>query len=100
MDIDNLYEGIKPLAEQLQQLYKQAYVLYKPEVDHLIKAQIKDENTIQHLLDGLLDFCADSQVLLLFKKLCRYYWDINPVATADYVNFYREMWDSESLPAR
>jgi hypothetical protein len=97
MEKSNLLEEIKPLIEQLQQLYKQAYIIYKPQVEHLIRAQVTDENTIQHLLDVLLDNCGDSQVLSLFKKLCRYYWDINPVATAEYVNFYREMWDSESL---
>ena len=40
--------------------------------------------------------CADNEVLLLFRKLCRYYWEINPQATADYVNFYRRMWDDDS----
>jgi hypothetical protein len=44
----------------------------------------------------MLSFCFDEQMLLLYKKLCRYYWDLNPQATADYVNYYREMWDEES----
>ena len=34
-------------------------------------------------------------ILQLYKKLCRHYYYINPAATADYVNIYREMWDSE-----
>ena len=51
------------------------------------------QNHIDHILDGLLDFCFDESILLLFKKLCRYYLNINPIATADYINFYREMWD-------
>ncbi len=96
MEKSKLFEEIKTLIERLQQLYKQAYIIYKPQVEHLIRAQITDENTIQYLLDDLLDNCGDSQVLSLFKKLCRYYWDINPVATAEYVNFYREMWDNEN----
>jgi hypothetical protein len=36
-------------------------------------------------------------MLLLYKKLCRYYWKINPQATADYINYYREMWDNDSF---
>jgi hypothetical protein len=91
-----MIEDLKPLIEQLQQLYKQAYLVHKPQVDYVIKAQIKDENAIQHLLDSLLDNCADSDVLTLFKKLCRYYWAINPQATADYVGYYREMWDDDA----
>jgi nucleoside-triphosphatase len=35
----------------------------------------------------------------LYKKLCRYYFGIDPKATVNYVNAYREMWDSESSPA-
>ena len=56
----------------------------------------KDDKDIQRLLDGLLDFCGDENVLLLYKKLCRYYWDINPQATAEYINIYRETWDYEN----
>jgi len=43
----------------------------------------------------LLEHACNEEVLLLYKKLCRYYWDINPQATVDYVNYYREMWDNE-----
>lgn len=91
-----MIKDLKPLVEQLHQLHLQAYRQYLPEVDALIKNKIKDDVAIQALLDGLLDFCADEQMLLLFKKTCRYYWYINPKATADYINYYRETFDSES----
>jgi hypothetical protein len=87
---------IKALAEQIQALNKQAFILYQPEVDALINAKIKDDKTIQRLLERILDFAHDAQILLLFKKMCRYYWTINPAATAEYVNLYREMWDSKN----
>jgi hypothetical protein len=93
---EDLFEAIKPLAEQMQQLYKQAYIAYQPQVERLIKMRVKDENTIEHLLDGILDFCADSEMLLLYKQLCRYYWHINPQATAEHIMMYREMWDSDA----
>lgn len=31
----------------------------------------------------------------MYKKLCRHYWDIDPAATAYYVNAYREYWDGD-----
>jgi hypothetical protein len=31
--------------------------------------------------------------LSLYKKLCRYYFKINPEVTASYVYAYRDMWD-------
>ena len=43
----------------------------------------------------MLDFCFDDAVLVLYKKLCRYYYDIDPEATVSYVNAYRDMWDKK-----
>jgi hypothetical protein len=32
---------------------------------------------------------------MLYRRLCRHYWQFNPEATVSYINAYREMWDSE-----
>lgn len=88
-------ENIKPLVEQIAFIHHQAYYDYKPQVEQLVASKVTDDNTIQLLLDKLLDHACNDEVLILYKKLCRYYWDFNPQATADYVNYYREMWDSE-----
>jgi hypothetical protein len=92
-----MIDDIKNLIESQQQLAQQAYIAYLPEVENIIKNEIVNNNTIELLLDYMLDFCFDDRMLSLFKKLCRYYWDINPQATANYVNYYRERWDSDSL---
>ncbi|MFV8328466.1 hypothetical protein [Flavobacterium sp. ZS1P14] len=94
-NLDNLIDQLKPLIAQIQQLQEQAYSICKPQVDDLIKTQTKDKNTIERLLDYLLDHCGNEKVLTLFKKLCRYYWDINPRATADYIQAYREIWEDD-----
>jgi len=91
-----MIDDLQPLIKQLQALHQQAYRQYLPQVDALIQINTKDDNTIQTLLDKLLDFCGEEQMVLLFKKLCRYYWVINPEATADYINYYREIFDPES----
>lgn len=91
-----MIEDLIPLIKQLQALHRQAYWQYLPKVDALIQNNMKDDKTIQAVLDRLLDFCGEEQMLSLFKKLCRYYWDINPQATADYINLYRELFDAES----
>jgi hypothetical protein len=88
---------LKKLAQSLVSLNEQAYHVYLPLVDAIIQSKSKDENEIGHLLDRILDIACSEKGLLLYKKLCRYYWDINPNATALYINSYREMWDEESL---
>jgi hypothetical protein len=44
----------------------------------------------------MFDFCFDDEMLSLYKKLCRYYFDIDPEATVSYVNFYRGMCDENA----
>ncbi|MEI7676230.1 MAG: hypothetical protein WCJ03_05570 [Bacteroidales bacterium] len=92
----NPISELRYFVERLNELSKQAYAAYKPQVDALINSKTTDNQQIEQLLDLLLDFCSDSQMLLLYKKLCRYYWELNPEATARYINYYREMWDNES----
>lgn len=60
-----------------------------------MRSRSRDTRHIEHTLDGLLGFCGYDPALLLYKKLCRHYWDIDPAATASYINAYRNMWDSE-----
>ena len=90
-----LLEHVKTMMEQIAMIHQQAYNYYKPQVELLIASKVRDENSIQHLLDHLLDHACNDEVLLLYKKLCRYYWDLNPQATVNYIHYYREMWGDE-----
>jgi hypothetical protein len=93
--LDDLVKSIGELAKARNQLARRAEQQYSLEVKAILKAQNRDPQRIEHLLDGLLDFCFDSEVLHLYKKLCRYYFKIDPEATASYVYAYRDMWDEE-----
>jgi len=86
---DNLHQ----LAGQMVALFRQAVPLANAEVDTIIQRGERDSARIDHQLDDMLSFCCDPDMLLVFKRLCRYYFDIDPVATAEHVNAYREMWD-------
>lgn len=92
---DNLVQSIGELAEDAQKLARQAVQQYSAEVDAIMKAQIRDSQRIERCLDGILDFCFDDGMLSLYKKLCRYYYEIDPEATVSYVSAYREMWDQK-----
>ena len=96
---DDSYDAFKnkifELAGFLSELYRQALVEYTPVVESIIRSKSRDIRHIEHTLDHLLDCSCDDEVLQLFKKLCRYYYTIDPVSTADYVLAYRDMWDSD-----
>ena len=91
----DLVENIGDLVESISGLARRAVAEYAPIVNAIVSEPCHDIRHIERTLDGLLDFCFDPEALLLYKKLCRHYYAIDPSATAEYVNAYREMWDSE-----
>ena len=60
-----------------------------------VRSKRQDKAQIEQTLDGLLSFCGFAPALELYRRLCRHYWDIDPVATAFYVDLYRTTWDAD-----
>lgn len=98
MEDNELMNSLSEVVKEHQQLVKRALGIYSVQVSELINSQTKNNEEIQHLLDGLLNFCFDDDFLLLFKKVCRYYYPINPQVTVNYVYRYRDLWDENYQP--
>jgi hypothetical protein len=96
MSDDDAMQAILTLAGSMRELQQQAAQQYKPVVDGILLTRSRDIRHIEQTLDCLLDFCGHEPVLEMYKKLCRHYWDIDPAATAYYINAYREYWDSDA----
>jgi hypothetical protein len=90
-----MFKDIEKYLKNFRVIEKQAIEIYSITVEDIIVSKSEDKKLIEHIFDGMLGFCYDEDMLKLFKKLCRYYYDIDPHATADYINIYREMWDNE-----
>jgi hypothetical protein len=88
-------EAILALARSVIELHQRMIALSAPVVTKMIRSRTRDQPQIEHLLDRLLDCAGSPDGRDLFRSLCRYYFSINPIATADYIHAYREMWDSE-----
>ena len=86
-------DNFQQMGGQLTALFRQAIQAANVEVDDIIQHGERDSARIDHQLDHMLGFCCDPDMLVVFKRLCRYYFDIDSVATAEYVDAYREMWD-------
>lgn len=96
MEKQKLYDMFKTIID----LNKQKYVIAKAEIEKIIKDNVKDERYIQRKLDELLDillFYENDDSLLLFRRLCKYYFSINPMVTAQYITYYREQNDPEGV---
>ena len=88
-------QAIFGIVDSVRDLERRAVEEYQPIVDDILRTRSRDTRHIEKTLDGLLDFCGYEPALQLYKRLCRHYWEIDPAATAYYVNAYREYWDSE-----
>ena len=90
---------IKKLGKTIISLQKEAVnqtlLFWKPKAEQIISTKSRDINEIEHTLDALCEVAFDDEVLVLFKKLCRYYYTIDQQATIQQIQFYREMWDNE-----
>ncbi|QDV62188.1 hypothetical protein Mal65_13220 [Crateriforma conspicua] len=69
--------------------------VYEPIVTSIVEGESTEKQFIESTLDGLLGFAGSDDGLVLYLKLCRYFWELDPEATASYVQAYREMWDNE-----
>ena len=94
-DNDDLLQSLKGVAHRLQLLSQRAVGEYAPLVDQIVRTQSRDIRHIEHTRDGLLDFCGYEPALRLFKTLCRYYWELDPVGTAGYINAYRDLFEPD-----
>ena len=89
-------EDFREIIQNIQALSKQAVIVYKQRVDDVIQNKNTSQDEIEHLFDGMLDFCYDAEMLFQYKRLCRYYLHINPEVVGFYINAYRECWDSKT----
>ena len=97
---EKMDEGLREIATQIKRLTVTAKAAYCHQVNALINEKVQDPHQIEHLLDSLLDFCFDDGIVVLYRKLCLYYFDIDPEATVDYVRFYRDFWDNDGNTSR
>ncbi|MBL8892223.1 MAG: hypothetical protein JNL67_19765 [Planctomycetaceae bacterium] len=91
------FAEIRALAAAINDLQRQQVATLAPLVQSLIQTRTRTAQEIERTLDLLLDCACVPEGLVLFKKLCRYYFAINPAVTAEYIYAYRDLWDTEDI---
>ncbi len=92
-----LDEKMKSLFSSVFELHKQRITLMSQEIKGIIKNKITDIPRIEDALDYLFDLLEYNDALLLYRKLCKYYYDINPQATIRYINYYKKEYDPKGI---
>lgn len=84
-------------ARQIVALQATIIKQYTPIVAGIISSNCCDRQEIQHVLDRLLDVACHPEGLVLFKRLCRYYYEFDPEVATFYVKSYKELWQPAGL---
>ena len=97
MEKDDEYKDfVDGLVAQFRALNEMAVREYTLLVDDIC-SRIASQNEIERLLDYLLGFAGNDKILLLYRRVCRQYFQIYPDSIAWYIMEYRKEYDRESL---
>jgi hypothetical protein len=94
-EMEELVEKIGELMVLQEKSARIIEAKYTGEVETIIKGSSTNRQRIEKALDVLLDFAFDANVLEIFRKLCKYYYYIDPQSTCFYIQSYRELWDNK-----
>lgn len=82
------------MISRIQASIEQSVFFIETQINGILSNCVTDSGLIEHLLDTLLDYAGmNEDALVLFKRLCRYFYYINPNATAEYIYTYRDLYD-------
>lgn len=56
----------------MRALNREAEAAHAPLVEDILRTRSRDVHDIERTLDGLLAFCGDERLLLLYRRLCRH----------------------------
>ena len=90
---ENMDETIDFIVESIKRINRQALLVYKPIVEEICSGRTVKEKELEKVLDGLLSVCISDEMLSLFKQVCRKFYNQYPEIIADYVMFYKEMYE-------
>lgn len=89
-------EFVKEIASHIRALNDMAVMEYTPLVDDIC-SRVASRNEVERMLDYLFDFAGNDKILLLYRRICRHYFQIYPESIAWYIMEYRKEYDRESL---
>ena len=90
---DNVFEMLLATREEMA---KKVYADCQPEIAtvcHLLKkGKQVSEGKIERLFDRVLEHCYNTEIINLFKELCRAVVVQYPQLVQDYIRYYKDQW--------
>jgi len=96
-DFKRFLDDIKQLCDSTEGLARTAVRECEPLVNRMIQRMVRgevSESELENMLDRMLDFCFNNDMLLLYKRLLRAAYIDFPDTVIYYINAYFEMFGS------
>jgi 3-oxoacid CoA-transferase subunit A len=95
---DSLCTNICEMIKPVKKLVEEAASYIEPEVVEILDRHLTDKRHIEKLLESLLNYAGMSEKADdLFRRLCNYYFFINPVMISEWITIFRNMYVDEPL---
>ena len=95
MSEENILNDISALIAQFEEQKKIIYSHYIQAVASVMAGRITEENEIERIMDGLLDFGDDENFLALYKKLCRHVYNFYPQMVGEHIALFRMQFEEK-----
>ncbi|MCM1261233.1 MAG: hypothetical protein NC313_00825 [Butyrivibrio sp.] len=92
---EDIGDKINSIVSNIKNLNNHALLAYKPIVDDICSGRSVKEKELENVLDGLVSLCMSDEMLHLFKRVCRKFYNQYPEIIADYVMLYKEMYEED-----
>jgi hypothetical protein len=92
---DKHFQSFHELATRMNGCTSLAIIQYRPIADGIINGMITDRHEVDLILDYMLDFCFNDEMLAMYKQVCRAIINDYPDIVADHIDMYRKMWDND-----
>lgn len=64
-------------------------------MDEICSGRKVESKELENVLDGLVSMCMSDEMLSLFKRVCRRFYNQYPEIITDCVLLYKEMYEEE-----
>jgi hypothetical protein len=81
------------IVSELERLSNSAILQYEPFVRQIESGKISDIMEIERLLDGMLDFCHNKKMLVLYKRVLRKIVDNHYDVAKRHIDAYRDWYE-------
>lgn len=90
--VEEYFDEIKILADSVNE---HVLAVYEPMVEDICSRKNVSEKELENFLDGLISACISHEMVELFKRVGRNFYNQYPKLITDYVLPYKEMYEAD-----